>query len=488
MTGVGVVLAQRLEQLAEPNAVIVQGAVSETVPTRLPFNFKSLGEHRLKGFEQPIRAFSVSVEADRSIPDPESVGGDPTPTSVIATAVAPILAENPSVAVLPFNNVSGDPSQEYFGESLSESLISSLSKASGLTVIASQSSFSYKDRAASVQEIATELDVTYVLQGSVHQLGNRIRVNAQLVEGGSAKHVWAERYDRTVDDLFELQDDLVFNILTACQVALVEGEHARMMVAGESKVNLEAVELYWQAMTAFRRFNKADNHAARTLLERCIEIGGETPSRLTMLGYTHLMDARTAWSDDREASLQMAYEFAQNVESRGASGFAKGLLANIAQLRGRYDEAVKLASEAVVLEPSSANEHYVLGIMSNYAGEPERAADALNKAMRLCPLYPIGYLYQRGLSQYLLGEHALARSIFVACMERNPQSASPVVWLAIIDAETDKLAQAGGWIEHALELMPQMSVKRWIATELFKNRDIVERMATALRKAGMPEG
>ena len=212
ITGAGVVLAQRLEQLAAPGGVVVQGSVSETVPRRLPFDFDSLGEQSLKGFDQPVRAFIVRGKPDAVIPGPELPIADTGPGDVAADNFEerPSLefSDKPSIAVLPFDNMSGDPEQEYFADGIAEDVITALSRFHDLLVIARNSSFTYRGMSADVRQVGRELDVLYVLEGSVRVVGNRVRITAQLVEALTGNHIWAERFDRSLEDVFEVQDEI----------------------------------------------------------------------------------------------------------------------------------------------------------------------------------------------------------------------------------------------------------------------------------------
>jgi adenylate cyclase len=204
LTGEGVVLAQRLEQLADPGGVCIQGAAYETLPKRLPFEYENLGERQVKGFEQPVRVYAVSLKPGGAIPEPE------TPARLDSAALD--LPDKPSIAVLPFANMSGDSEQEYFSDGISEDLTTALSHFDWLFVIARNSAFTYKGKAVDVKQVGRELGVRYVLEGSVRRAGDRVRVNAQLIDADADGHVWAERFDRQMVDVFELQDDIVASI------------------------------------------------------------------------------------------------------------------------------------------------------------------------------------------------------------------------------------------------------------------------------------
>ena len=211
VTGEGIVLAQRLEQLAEPGGVYIQGAAYETVPKRLPFDYEDMGECQVKGFDHPQRVYAVTEQAE-SASKPET-GSKPA-------LVSPDLPDKPSIAVLAFSNMSGDPEQEYFSDGITEDIITELSRFRSLFVIARNSSFAYKGKSLNVVEIGQELGVAYLVEGSVRKVGNRVRITAQLIDAESGNHVWAERYDRNLDDIFAVQDEVANAIVTAVEPAL----------------------------------------------------------------------------------------------------------------------------------------------------------------------------------------------------------------------------------------------------------------------------
>jgi adenylate cyclase len=232
VTGAGVVLAQRLEQLAAPGGVVVQGSVSETVPSRLPFDFHNLGEQTLKGFDRPVRAFAVHVVPGERIPDSE-------PDTGAENIVAPPseVPDKPSIVVLPFTNMSSDPEQEYFSDGVSEDVITDLSKVSGLFVIARNSAFAYKDKASNIPDVCRELGVRFALEGSVRKAGNRVRITAQLIDGASGGHLWAERYDRDLTDIFAVQDEVTQQIVGALEITLSDAEQSRIVDGGTRNVD-----------------------------------------------------------------------------------------------------------------------------------------------------------------------------------------------------------------------------------------------------------
>jgi adenylate cyclase len=250
ITGTGVVLAQRLEQLADSGGVVVQSAVSETVPARMPYDFEALGEQVLKGFDHPIRAYSVSLRSGEELPVPDDQSEHQStehnnplfPAKFSRDSYEALTGERlelpnkPSIAVLPFQNMSGDSEQEFFADGMSEDIITALSRLPNLVVIARNSTFVYKGRAIDVREVGRDLAVSHVLEGSIRKSGERLRITAQLVDTRDGDHVWAERYDRNLDDIFAVQDEITHNIAIELQVKLVRGEAANLFITGTNSV------------------------------------------------------------------------------------------------------------------------------------------------------------------------------------------------------------------------------------------------------------
>lgn len=341
--GDGVNVAARLESVAASGGICISSLVHAQIRRNLDAVFEDRGEQTLKNIEEPVRVYAWAPDAGSADQGAEAAKTDDAAGTPLGIAHDTKLAlpAQPSIAVLPFDNLSGDPQQDFFSDGLTEGLITTLSKASGLFVIARNTTFAYKGKAVSAQQISHGLGVCYVLEGSVQRFGDRVRINAQLIDGRGGQHLWAERYDRNADDLFALQDDITVNILTACQVKLTEGEQASMWIGQDGPVNLAAVELYWQAREKFRKFNKTDNGTARALLGRSVALDGDDAMRLSLLGYTHMMDAKAGWSPDREESLAMAQDLAKRAEQLDPLKAAnKNLQANLAQLKGDFDAAV----------------------------------------------------------------------------------------------------------------------------------------------------
>ena len=288
--------------------------------------------------------------------------------------------------------------------------------------------------------------------------------------------------------LFLLQDHIMLDIWMACQASSTEGEQARIYTGSKDHVNLAATELGWQAIELLRKFTRADHVAARNLIKRAIAMDGEDAFRVALMAMTHAMDARLGWSADRLASMEQAQALARRAEQMDPESIMyRHVLANVASLQGQHHEAARMAGEIVELEPSSANAWYQLGIVLNYAGQPERALGALEKAMRLSPYYPVGYLYMVGMSRFLLGRDREAVAAFENCAKRNPESRANHVWLAIVHADAGRLAEARACVARALRLDPGVTIERWMRSESFSDDAVVQRIRSAMQAAGFAE-
>jgi TolB-like protein/class 3 adenylate cyclase len=294
ITGAGVVLAQRLEQLADSGGVVVQGSVSETVPTRMPFEFESMGEMTLKGFDHPVRAFAARLRPGEELPEPET---DATPKTAEPKGLQ--VPDKPSIAVLALNNMSGDPEQEYFSDGITEDIITELSRFSILYVVARHSSFAFKGEKVDIKEVAEKLGVQYVVEGSVRRVGNRARITAQLIDAETGKHIWGERYDRELDDIFAVQDEVTRAIVAtiAAQLGKTVSENA----ARKTTTSIKSYEYILQANRKYYRFNPDDNIAAAQLYQKAIERDPQFSRAYAGLANTCTTDYFLGWLRTKNA-------------------------------------------------------------------------------------------------------------------------------------------------------------------------------------------
>lgn len=497
ITGAGVVLAQRLEQLSEPGGVVVQGSVSETVPVRMPFNYEGLGDHDLKGFDQPVRAFIVTLQANEELPQAE---GKPTAVSEqvdIAQDSSKLPAESyeiligerfelpakPSVAVLPFINMSGDPEQEFFADGMSEDIITSLSRIPDLVVIARNSSFVYKGQAVDVRQVGNDLGVAHVLEGSIRKAGDRLRITAQLVETQSGKHIWAERYDRNFNDIFAIQDEITQNIVVELSVKLVAGDLAKIVAIGTKST--EAWECTRRAGTLLDSHARFDTEAAKKLLSRALELDNEYSAAWVTLGWVYWIESSRKWCVDPEALMKKAFESVQKaIDADPNYPMSYSLLGHIYMSRGDTKKAIALGEKSVELAPRDS---YAMAIHADKlieSGEVDEGLRRIRKSIRLCPYPPAWFLFLLGMGLHLKGDNNAAIYAFKQAIEREPDSHITHVWITSALVDLGRFDEAQSASMAVLQIEPSFSVNNW--SRSFNSPGHL-RVKDNLISAGLPE-
>lgn len=421
--------------------------------------------------------------ADVSTHTPDQATSSPTVVTSVERANLK-LPDKPSIAVLPFQNLSGDPEQNYFCDGLVEDIITTLSKLNGLQVIARHSSFAYKGRSVDVREVAKQLGVRYVLEGSVQKSGDRIRITAQLIDATDGTHVWAERYDRAVDDIFTIQDEITLVLATEMQVKLTEGEQARLRYTTTN--NVEAWRHWVQGLSHFRQpVTKEKFGPARACWEKARALDLDSAALNAMLGFMHYVDARFNWWDDRETALNKARAYADRaleLDPDNADAYTTSSL--VLLLRGRYDEAVADARKAVQLAPSSADVATFACFVLASSGFPEEALVQIEKAMALSPNYPANYLGHLGNAYRLSGRFEQAIAAFKAYDARN--AGFGLTDLVIAYQQTDRSELAKQTAERLLTVRRDFTISSWVKTQFRRDIERFEADVAALRAAGLP--
>ncbi len=456
ITGPGVVLAQRLEQLAEPGGVCIQQAVYEALPRHLPFDYDPLGEQQLKGFDEAVRAYAVKTRSGAQVPAPESRSKARRPMRhvVVASGAAAMLIvavgvitwlmpwtptiepasearmafplpDKPSIAVLPFANMSGDPEQGYFADGMTEDLITDLSKVAGLFVIARNSTFAYKGKSPEIRQVAEELGVRYVLEGSVRRADNQVRINAQLIDATTGGHVWAERYDGSLANVFAMQDEVTQKIVTALAVNLTteeKGAQARI----ETK-NPKAYDAFLRGWQHYLRRTPDHYVKARGYFETAIELDPKYSRAYAALASVYWKSLFEGWYPaeeiDRDTLKARAREYL-DLAMTNPTALAHQVAAYMHLWRGRWDEAVAAGQRAVDRDPNDADSHVTLAEMLIYAGNPRQALDLIAKARRLDPHNQGYHAYLSGLAQFGLEQFNVAAASLERALELNPE-----IWL-----------------------------------------------------------
>ena len=398
ITGAGVVLAQRLEQLADAGGVVVQGAVSETVPARMPFEFESMGEMTLKGFDHPVRSFAARLRPGEELPAPEA---DATPKTSEPEGLQ--VPDKPSIAVLPLDNMSGDPKQEYFSDGITEDIITELSRFSMLYVVARHSSFAFKGEKVNIKEVAEKLGVQYVVEGSVRRAGNQARITAQLIDAESGKHIWGERYDRELDDIFAVQDEVTRAIVAtiAAQLGKTVSENA----ARKTTKSIKSYEYLLQANRQYYRFNPDDNIAAAQLYQKAIERDPQFSRAYAGLANTYTTDYFLGWLRTKNA-LQNGLEYAHKaLEFDSNDALARIVLAWALIGTGSWEEAELELDRVLTSRPGDADILAEAGNGFKAVGRLEIGVALLEEAIRLNPLFPDTYQRWLGQAYYRAGRY-----------------------------------------------------------------------------------
>jgi adenylate cyclase len=471
--GDGVNIAARLESLAEPGGICISGTAYDHVENKLALTYDYQGEQPVKNIAKPVRVYRVQLHLIHP----------PIPTQSGEQPVLLPLPDKPSLAVLPFTNLSSDPEQEYFSDGITEDLITELSRLSGLFVIARHSTFTYKEKAVKVQEVSRELGVRYVLEGSVRKIGERVRITAQLVNATTGHHLWAERYDRPLQDIFALQDEIVQKIVTTLKLQLSLWEQGHLV--RKTTDNLEAYDFYLRGVEYFYRSTQETNAQARQMFEQALALDPQYAETYARLGWNYSMGWTSQWSQDPQ-DLEQAFELVQKALARDPFlPLAHRVLGWVSLWRKQYAQAIAAAKRAVALAPNDAEGYARLGEILNFAGRPEEAIRMVEKAMRLNPRSPAVYLFYLGHAYCLTGRYEEAIAVLKGGLPRNPDFLPTHIYLAAIYSELGREAEARTEVAEVIRLSPPFSLEVHGQKLPYKDPAILERHIAALRKAGL---
>jgi adenylate cyclase len=503
--GDGVNIAARLESLADGGGVCLSGTAYDQIEGKLPFGYEFQGEHTVKNIARPVRVYRLHLDPGAA-PVPRRRARSGRLIKRVAAAVIVLLLgaagwagwrwlrpsesaglplpDRPSVAVLPFSNLSQDPTQEYFSDGVTEDLITGLSKVSGLFVIARNSSFTYKGKPVKVREVGRDLGVRYVLEGGVQRSGSRVRITAQLVDASTGYHIWAERYDREVNDIFALQDEVTKQIVRAMAVKLTETEKVRLGRAPTGV--LEAYDLVLRGHEERRRTTREGNAEARRMFVKALDLDPEYAAAYLGLSWTHLQSWQFLWSSDRE-SLQRARELAERAIALNDSLVgAYHVLGQIYLWMKEHDRSIAQAEQAVALAPNDADGYETLAETLAWSGRPEESIGRIRHAMRLNPHYPYFYDWTLGHGYYLTGRRQEALDAFAKVVRENPNFLPAYAYRAVLFSELGRVREAREAWEKARELNPGVSMGSLRERIPYKRPADLDRLLTAAHRAGMP--
>ena len=525
VTGAGVVLAQRVEQLAEPGGLCITSAIHEALPNRMPFSMESLGEQALKGFDEPVRVYRVQLSTGESVPPPQQkshqkVSANKLRQMIIVAGVVVLIAagvgywsknslpqeepasiermahpipDRPSIAVLPFTNISDLAEQEFFADGMTDDLITDLSKVSGLFVIARNSVFTYKDKAVKVRQVAEELGVRYVMEGSVQRAGNQIRINAQLIDATTGGHVWAERYDGTLDGVFAMRDEISRRIVTALSVTLVGQENSNR---GRVEThNPEAYDAFLRGWAHYRLSTPDDSVKAISYLENAIELDPNFGRAQAALAATYwriydnnwAISAGVSYSDALEQTNRHLEEALKNPTPLAHRTAAKQYF-----YFRRWNEAMIQAERAIAMDPNDPSGYEAMGTLLVNLGRAAEGLDFIKKAMRLDP--QSDYLYRLGEAQFHLERYEEAAVTMLRATKLNPDDGWSYFLLAAAYGHLEREQEAKSAIARFNKTYHDPTDKQRpltlanLDTWIFKEAVNRERLQEGLRKAGVPTG
>jgi len=464
--GDGVNVAARLEGIAEPGGICVSGKVHEEVRAKIGLPYEDLGDKQLKNIAEPVRVYGIRF------------GGTPR-------RAGPALPDKPSIAVLPFQNMSGDPEQEYFSDGMTEDLITDLSKVSGLFVIARNSSFAYKGRSVKVQEIGRDLGVRFVLEGSVRKAGNRVRITAQLIDAGSGGHLWAERFDRDLTDIFSTQDEVVERIVGALAVKLTQGEVQRLR--RRATANVQAYETWLRARELLSRSTRDAIAQAKVMYRRAIEIDASFAPPQAGLSLAVLAEYVSDWAEDPAEALNEAERWSRRAcELDDQEPLSLIALGSVLLWRRDHDGALAEFRRMIALDPNSAQGHSATGLALMYAGRAAEALESFALAMRLDPHYPGIVLHFMAQTNFSLGNYEAAAKQLLERIGRTPGTDSSRMLLAACYGHLGRMDEARAVWAELMKINTDFSLAQRARVLPYKDVGDFQRIADGLAKAGLP--
>jgi adenylate cyclase len=393
-----------------------------------------------------------------------------------------------SIAVLPFTNMSNDPEQEYFSDGITEDIITELSKISALLIIARNTTFVYKNKSVDVKQVGRDLGVECILEGSVRKSGTRVRVTAQLIDAVSGLHTWAERYDRELDDLFTLQDEIMREVVSALDIKLLAGEQSRFWSDGTT--NLQAWEYFRQARYLLSLYRAEDHPEVIRLTRKALEFDPEYSAAWVLLAgcYQHIDDNSRYSQKERDEAKDLSKQCLQkglDCDPTNSGGYS--LLAMVHLTEGDFDEAVRIANKAFEMAPNHANIAAISAIVLNKCGDPETALGRIQKAIRLCPVHPTWFQMGLGQINRLLGNTDEAIKAYREMINRDPDSMEGHVGLVEMLVRSGRIDEAKAEASEVLKINPNFSISEYTINISYRDSNQIELIKDSLRKVGFAE-
>ena len=486
--GDGVNIAARMESLCDGGGVCISGTAFEHVENKMDLSYQDLGEHKVKNISRPIRVYRVLVHPGAAA-DSNSQAKETLEPAAVEKMAFP-LPEKPSIAVLPFDNMSGDPAQDYLGDGISENIVSALSCIPEMFVIARNSSFTYKGKPVKVQQISEELGVRYVLEGSVLKSGDKVRITAQLIDALTGGHIWTERYDRDLKDLFSLLDEITRAVTMALAVQLTHGEQVRF----GSMRNFEAWGYVIKGTSIFYKFGKEDMARSRELFKKAIKIDPKYARAIAMLAWTYKIDAHLGYTDSRDKSLNLSFELAkESMAINDKDPNVHSLLSLLYLIQGNHEKAVQEGKKAIALGPNVAGAYILFGEVLYQSGNFEEAVKMCETAMRLHPHTPLYYLGHTLNAYYWAGRYdeSLALATRLIDLSRKAEYEWGMVWglfgSALAKIKLGRLSEARQDADEILKIWPWFNLEYYGTIYHYKDSAHAEHGIEGLRMAGIPE-
>jgi len=481
LMGDGVNIAARLEGIAQPGAICLSEDAFRQVRARLDLTVSDIGEVQLKNIAQPIRAYSLEVGFPA-----ETKSATLTKPATPEGILAPAPPEKPSIAVLAFQNMSGDPEQEYFADGITEDVITDLSKIGGLLVIARNSSFAYKGKSVDIRVVARELGVRSVLEGSIRRAGNRVRITAQLIEAETGGHLWADRFDRELSDIFAVQDEVTRRIVDALKIKLSPGESARLgdVETPNGKAHdffLAGREALWETLRNRETFERSTD-----LFEKAI---GEDPSYgepHAGLAMAQVLNWHSHWTDDWSQSLEKAERHLdQALRISPQVAFVHYIAAVFYLWKKDLDRSAAEADVALNLNPNYAQAHNSRGIVNIYGGQPLAAVPHIEQAIRLDPAIKHLYIHFLGSAYLVAGDYKAAASLFRERILLSPKTDLSRAFLTVALGHLGEAEEARQVWRELMEINPKYLFAEHVGRLPFRNKADVDQLAEGLSKAGI---
>ncbi len=477
LLGDGVNVASRLEGLADTGGICISGTVYDQVAGKISQAFEFMGEQTLKNIEGPVRAYRVFTDQ----------GLSETPARARASSSLEFAPpDRPSVAILPFKSLGSDPDKDYIADGIRFGISATLVQLSGLFLVHAPVLNAYRERDVSATSVGAELDVRYILEGAVQQAGNRIRVTMQLTDADAKQTIWAERYDRVLDDVFQLQDEITREVISSLNIKLLTNETNRVWFG--KLTSPEAEEYYYRGASHFYELNKDDNATARQMFEELYRVQPDSVVGPSYISVTHWLDAFFGWTDPSAGSIGQAATWAKKaMQYEDNNGIGHAVFGHLQLLDGKYDEALATCSKGAELRSSCPLAHGLLGLVLNYCGDAEAAVKSVREALQLEKVYPAWLIDILAAAYRDCGEVELSIPAAKESMRLNPQNNDARLILCSDYNLTADHDQARRVADEIIASDPAFRLSVYAKSQPYRNPAALERLIAGLREAGLPD-